>query len=240
METIKLRALNLKPGAKILDLGCGEGRHALALRAQFPAIDILAVDINFQSLSVATEKNSTLGNYASENTSQSTCFFIQADGMKLPFAENSFDVIICSEVLEHIKEYSGFLREIKRLLKKDGVFALSVPRAWPEKICWQLSEAYHQVEGGHVRIFNANKLNREVQQHGFNFMHRHWSHALHSPYWWLRCLYWTKGESQWLVRLYHRLLVWDLMKKPWLTQNLEKILNPVLGKSIVMYYKNLG
>ena len=240
METIKLGALNLKPGAKILDLGCGEGRHALALRTQFSAIDIFAVDIDHKSLSVAKEKNSTLDNYVNDNTSQSTCFVVQADGMVLPFPENSFDVIICSEVLEHIKEYSGFLHEIKRLLKKDGIFALSVPRAWPEKICWRLSEAYHQVEGGHVRIFDARKLNREVQQYGFNFMHRHWSHALHSPYWWLRCLYWAKGEDQWFVRLYHRLLVWDLMKKPWLTQNLEKILNPVLGKSIVMYYKNLG
>ena len=42
------------------------------------------------------------------------------------------------------------------------------------------------------------------------------------------------------VRLYHKLLVWDLMKAPFLTRSLEKALNPLIGKSVVMYATNKG
>jgi hypothetical protein len=38
-----------------------------------------------------------------------------------------------------------------------------------------------------------------------------------------------------LVRAYHRLLVWDLMKRPWLTRTAERLLDPLFGKSFVIY-----
>jgi hypothetical protein len=38
------------------------------------------------------------------------------------------------------------------------------------------------------------------------------------------------------VRLYHRLLVWDLMKRPWITRAIDTLLNPVMGKSVVLYF----
>ena len=62
---------------------------------------------------------------------------------------------------------------------------------------------------------------------------RHWAHALHSPYWWLRC---ALGDENWLARLWHRLLVWDLMRAPWLTRRMEALLNPLMGKSVVLYF----
>ena len=120
------------------------------------------------------------------------------------------------------------------------MLGVSVPRAWPEKICWKLSAGYHQVEGGHIRIFNATQLQFEIQAMGFEFQQRHWAHALHSPFWWLKCLWWNSQDSSRIIKLYHRLLVWDLMQKPWLTQILEKLLNPLMGKSVVMYFKKSG
>ena len=64
----------------------------------------------------------------------------------------------------------------------------------------------------------------------------HWAHALHSPYWWLKCLFWSSADSNPLVKAYHRLLVWDLMQQPWLTRTLERLLNPLMGKSVAMYF----
>jgi hypothetical protein len=53
----------------------------------------------------------------------------------------------------------------------------------------------------------------------------------------LKCLFWKNKDSNWLVAQYHRLLVWDLMENPALTRILEKCMNPVMGKSVVMYFR---
>jgi ubiquinone/menaquinone biosynthesis C-methylase UbiE len=53
--------------------------------------------------------------------------FVEGDGARLPFADATFDRVICSEVLEHITDYESFLREIKRVIKPGGIFAASVP-----------------------------------------------------------------------------------------------------------------
>ena len=65
----------------------------------------------------------------------------------------------------------------------------------------------------------------------------HWAHGLHSPYWWLQCLFWEKRDNSSLIKLYHKFLVWDLMKKPIFTRALEFVLQPFIGKSLVMYFK---
>ena len=88
-----------------------------------------------------------------------------------------------------------------------------------------------------MRIFQASHLRQRIQSIGFKFLSRHWAHSLHVPYWWLKCLFWNRSEELFLVTQYHRLLVWDLMQRPCLTQFLDRLLNPFLGKSVVMYFR---
>ncbi len=160
-----------------------------------------------------------------------------ASALRLPFPDACFDKLICSEVLEHIADYRGALREIERVLRPGGLLCASVPRRWPERVCWRLSEEYRRVPGGHVRIFRARELRGQIEALGFQHYRRHWAHALHTPFWWLQCLFWATREENPLVRLYHRLLVWDLMRRPWPTRVAERLLNPLLGKSVVMYFR---
>ncbi len=232
MLTINFRYLQINENDTLLDLGCGEGRHIIHACLEHNIVGI-GVDLSLKDLHTTQTRYSQFSQY---NTPS---FFSlqQADATALPFGDNSIDTIICSEVLEHIADYTQVLKEATRILKPKGTLAISVPRAWPEKICWQLSSAYHQVEGGHIRIFNAKKLRNEIQAMGFEFTHHYWAHALHSPFWWLKCLWWNTQEQSHILKLYHRLLVWDLMQKPWLTQTLEKCLNPLLGKSVAMHFK---
>jgi hypothetical protein len=63
----------------------------------------------------------------------------------------------------------------------------------------------------------------------------HHAHALHAPYWWLKCAIGPTNDDFPLVKLYNRLLVWDIVKKPAVTRITEQVLNPVLGKSLVVY-----
>lgn len=234
MLTINYKLLNFANDDKLLDVGCGEGRHVIHACLEHNILGV-GVDLSLRDLTTAQERFTPFVNY----NSRSQFVLQQTDATRLPFADNSFDKIICSEVLEHIENYNGVLCEIKRVLKPNGIFAVSVPRRWPEKICWQLSKAYHQVEGGHIRIFNAQQLCNEIKDLGFEFTHRYWAHALHSPFWWLKCLCWHRQDKSPLIKLYHRLLVWDLMQKPWLTQTLERLLNPLLGKSVVMHFRKI-
>ena len=233
LETIDFDRLNVRPGDRLLDLGCGEGRHSISAYLLADA-EIVGLDLGLNDLKTAKNR---LQEFLMPANKGGYCAFIQGTGHQLPFADNAFDHVICSEVLEHIPNYASFLSEIQRVLKPGGLFAVSVPRYFPEWVCWQLSDAYHEVEGGHVRIFRTRELKHGIQNLGMKFLTRHWAHSLHVPYWWLKCLFWKNADEHFLVRQYHRLLVWDLMHRPWLTQTLDRFLNPLLGKSVVMYFR---
>ncbi|WP_370980176.1 methyltransferase domain-containing protein [Agaribacterium sp. ZY112] len=230
METININQLPIKVGDFVLDLGCGEGRHSIASQWHFPKAKIIALDLNIEDLKTAEKKQN-------EFQPLNSTIYLNASAYQLPFASESLDHIICSEVLEHLDDYQQALKEIQRCLKPGGSLSISVPRWWPERLCWLLSKSYHQVPGGHVRIFKGSDLNKNIRQLGFKQQQHYWAHALHSPYWWLRCLFWRQGEQQWLCRQYHKLLIWDLLKKPALTRQLERLLNPVMGKSIVWQFE---
>ena len=87
-----------------------------------------------------------------------------------------------------------------------------------------------------MRIFKFKELKKDITSFGLTFTQRHWAHALHSPYWWLQCLFWKSKENSKIINLYHDFLVWDMMKKPLLTKILEFIFQPLIGKSVVLYF----
>jgi SAM-dependent methyltransferase len=157
--------------------------------------------------------------------------------IRLPFKDGRFDIVICAEVLEHIAGWRLAVKEGIRVLKPGGHLVISVPRRWPETICWGLSAGYRHSPGGHVRIFKTNDLLRPILADGLTLWRTHYAHGLHTPYWWLKCLLGIERGHLWPVAVYHRFLTWDMMKKPRLTRRLEKWLNPVLGKSVVLYFR---
>ena len=235
LTTVDFRRLHLAPGQRILDLGCGEGRHAVTAWLTAP-VQVVGLDLAAADLETAGRRARAFDPAGDDRTLS----WIRGSGLRLPFADESFDRVICAEVLEHVEDYRTMLREIRRVLKPGGVLAVSVPRFVPEWVCWQLSDGYHQVEGGHVRIFRGGALTRAIEALGLRRFHRHWAHSLHVPYWWLRCLLWGRGTGAWPVRVYHRFLVWDLTRKPWATRMLDRLLNPIMGKSLVLYFTATG
>jgi hypothetical protein len=138
-------------------------------------------------------------------------------------------------VLEHVVDHQGAAAELARVLKPGKMLVVSVPRYFPERLCWWFSDAYRRASGGHVRIYRQKELRRLLEGCGLSLRRRHHAHALHSAYWWLKCLAGADREAFWPVALYHRMLVWDMMKKPRITRTAERLLNPVLGKSLVLY-----
>jgi SAM-dependent methyltransferase len=236
MLTVDYDRLRLEPGQLVLDMGAGAGRHAYEVFRR--GARIVALDYGFGELTQVRSIFQAMTEAGEAGTrSDSLGAAVNGDGTRLPFPDATFDRIICSEVLEHIPDDVAALRELRRVLKPDGILAATVPTWLPEKVCWWLSEEYHApfVEGGHVRIFGEPELRRKMRLTGFHPGDSHHAHALHSPYWWLKCAVGPTNDGHPLVRAYHQLLVWDIAKAPKLTRWTERALNPVLGKSLVVY-----
>lgn len=233
MITMDFNRLNIRPGDRVLDIGCGEGRHTVRM-CQEEGTVCTGADYGFDNLKTTRGKlqfHQAIDDLLCKDWNLS-CMDITA----MPFDTDSFDVVICSEVLEHIPDDDTAIDELARIVKPGKTLAVSVPRAWPEKICWQLSDEYFNANMGHVRIYNKDQLVDRIKKRGFTFLGAHFAHSIHSPYWWLKCLVGPNRTDSSAVNLYHRLLVWDLMKKPKLTAWIDRLLNPVLGKSVVMYF----
>ena len=234
IRTDRLGALGLAPGALVLDAGAGFGRHAFEVARQ--GARVVALD------HAADEVHGTKDTFSAmvdAGEIPAACYVgvLRGDATRLPFASASFDAVITSEVLEHIVDDTTALAELARVLRPGGVFAATVPTWWPEKVNWMLSDEYHApaAPGGHVRIYSATELKAKVRAAGLRLAGSHHAHALHSPYWWLKCAVGVRNDDHPLVRRYRSFLEWDIVRQPRSTRLAERVLSPVLGKSLVLY-----
>jgi SAM-dependent methyltransferase len=237
--TVRYDWLGMQAGDRLLDLGCGFGRHAFEGQrrgAKVVACDLSAAELKdvrgmFEAIEAA-EHDTLPGTGWGEA--------VNGDATALPFADNSFERIIASEILEHVPDDAAALAELARVLKPGGTLAVTVPSWLAERVCWALTEEYHApfVSGGHVRIYTESALRQAVEAAGLRAVRSHKAHSLHTPYWWLKCALGVTNDENRLVRAYHQVLLWDITgHKPisWATRLAERAGNPVLGKSIVLY-----
>ncbi len=234
MLTVDFDRLDLRPGMRVLDMGCGGGRHAFA--AWRAGAIVVALDASAPEL---RDVRAVVGGMldAGELPGGAPGGAVQGDALALPFPDGSFDRVIASEVLEHIWEDEPAMRELVHVLRPGGTIAVTVPDRGPERICWALDRDYHDTPGGHIRIYRQPDLVAKLERAGVAVNGSHRAHALHSPYWWIRCAGGVDRPDRFLARRYHRFLVWELTHRPRWTQALDRTLNPVLGKSVVVYGK---
>jgi SAM-dependent methyltransferase len=237
MLTVDYQRLEMKSGERLLDLGCGGGRHAF--EAAKRGARVVALDAGTDEVMKVRD---TLGAMfeAGEISDPRGTGAVQGDALRLPFPDGVFDRVIAAEVLEHIPDDTDAMRELVRVLRPGGLMAVTVPRFGPELVNWALSDEYHNVPGGHVRIYRRSELVGRLQRAGLRPVGSHHAHSLHSPYWWLRCAVGPKRDDHVFVKAYHRMLVWDITRSPWVTRTADRVLNPVLGKSLVVYARKPG
>ena len=149
--------------------------------------------------------------------------------------DNSQDLVVCSEVLEHVPNFEAVLEECYRILKPGSVMLISVPSYFPESLCWKYSKKYMQTPGGHIRIFKKNFLKERFKALNLKLFKHHREHALHSIYWIIRAR--NNMEENNFLKSFHNLLVRQMFGQAKFSFALEKILNPFFGKSECFYLR---
>lgn len=108
---LALEALRRTPTRRVLDLGCGYGEMLSMLP---PGLELVGAEINPLALAEARRRNPG-------------ALIVQADAAALPFAPASFDLVICSEVLEHVDDPQALAEALHRIIRPGGHICLSVP-----------------------------------------------------------------------------------------------------------------
>ena len=235
MLTADFDILGVRAGDLVLDLGCGFGRHAYEFARR--GASIVALDAGRDEVVQVRATFGAMAEAGEIDLDTTRVAAVQGDALQLPFADGTFNRVICSEVLEHILDDEAVMAELSRVLADDGTMAVTVPRFGPELVNWALSDEYYDTPGGHVRIYRRSTLLERLAGAGLVPFGSHHAHGLHSPYWWLRCAVGPKNEEHRAVKAYHRLLVWDIVKGPRTTKVAERILAPLMGKSLVLYLR---
>jgi len=231
--TVDFDRLGLRPGERLLDMGAGGGRHAF--EAYRRGADVIAFDQDVEELAKVREWFAAMKE-ADEVPAGAEADVKEGDALALPFGDGEFDRIIAAEVLEHIPADIQAIAELVRVLRPGGTLAVSVPRWFPEIVNWKLSEEYHNNPGGHIRIYTEEELRDKVVKAGLVFDGKDYAHGLHSPYWWIKCAVGVRNDDHPLAKAYHKLLVWEIMKNPKALQLAGKVLDPLIGKSMVLYF----
>ncbi len=225
--TVDLERLEVQPGELLLDAGCGEGRHcygALEKGARVVGLDLDAAGLRAAvgGLRGRARELSSLGEMLQGNTFQ------------LPFADGSFDAIICSEVMEHVHDYRAAAAELARVTRPGGRVAVTIPTATSEQLYLRVGDDYFESLGGHIRIFRPRQLAEGLASAGLATVGVGFAHALHTPYWVLRSIAGLpKADESRLVRAYRLFLIRATGSKAmtWL----ENVLNYCVPKSLILY-----
>jgi methionine biosynthesis protein MetW len=173
--------LNLEPKS-ILDIGCGNGFLISELTKH--GILCQGTDVSAEAVKLCNEK----GVKATQT---------DVDNSNLPFNSENFDVVICSEVIEHLFDPDHVLEEIRRVLAQKGFLVLTTPNLgwWLNRIVLLLGYQPYNTEvssrrnlgrlhsvcegvSGHIRMFTFRSLKELVNLYGFNIVDCFGTHEL--------------------------------------------------------------
>lgn len=171
-----------KSPENILDIGCGTGYFAHLLKTMYPNANVFGVDISERALTIGRKKYKNIS-------------LLNADAeVKLPFKNNTFDLVISGEYIEHIKDVDTNLLEINRVLKKGGTLIITTPNLayWMNRILllfgrqpWYLDpslrktlpifkigdftfpENLNNPPAGHLRLYTLDMLKKLLNIYGY-------------------------------------------------------------------------
>lgn len=156
IETIAEEKDHLKPGCAFLDAACGTGEIIFRLSFDYPEVNFTGIDFTEAMVKIAGQKNKERQNVK----------ILNADVAKLPFEDQSFDFIICSDALHHFSDPESSLKELSRVGREGAVFLLVDPASnnLKQKI---LLEIFGRLLERANRYFSLEEAKNLLRQEGF-------------------------------------------------------------------------
>ncbi len=234
MLTVDFDLLDVKPGDIVLDAGCGEGRHSFEFIAR--GANVFSMDMDMESLRktryVLVEISESKPGY------QQGAFQVhRGDALKLPFKDETFDRIICSEVMEHVDDDNLACSEMSRVLKKGGRIAITVPTFISEFLFDIVTYEYFTSPGGHIRKYFPKKLVNIMRNNGLEIYDIDFRHSFHTIYWLIRCVVGLHLNDHPLTKRYRNFLAMCLQSES--LSRVESFFDNFFPKSIIIYaYKH--
>ncbi len=146
----------------ILDVGSASGWFLSQLSILYPKAKCSGVDVYKDAISYGKQIYSSLR-------------LIHTDAHTLPLDNNSFDVVVCTEVLEHVEDPERVLQEIKRVLKPEGVAVIEMDTGnllfrlvW----YWWTNIRRGVWRDSHIHAFNTQKLESMIKKTGFSILRK--------------------------------------------------------------------
>ena len=175
-QKVDMDLLDLRAGHSIIDVGCGDGY--LLRKAAHRASLAVGADLVEARLRASLD-----GPPGSRRHGGPPIELAVADGQRLPFADASFDRIICTETLEHVADAQLALREMARVLKPGGRVAVSVPHFLSEAVLYRLIRGYFEFAGGHKGMITARALARALAREGLRPYAGYQRDSVEAAYW---------------------------------------------------------
>ncbi len=147
---------------RVLEVGCGAGAMARAVKLYRPDLDVTGIDISKKAISQARKASSGVK-------------FLEGNAYKIPFKDKSFDAVLMFDLLEHLEDPKRSLNEIRRVLKPGGVLSAFVPI---EGSIFSISGLANKIFGfpakkkyaGHIQQFTLTDLLRLLEQSKLKFL----------------------------------------------------------------------
>jgi SAM-dependent methyltransferase len=141
----------------ILDLGSGGGRNSVYLRTLFREAHVVAIDLSFiRSVSF----RQTIG-----------ADVVCGDAMRLPFPDEAFDMVLSTQVIEHVPDDRAFVKEAGRILKKEGRMLISSVLRLPHGWYFYRHEGQWVLDPTHVREYRSCEQFLDLFSGGFRLLH---------------------------------------------------------------------
>ncbi len=229
MLTVDFDRLAVRKGDIVLDAGCGFGRHSMELLIR--GATTYCMDMDMESL---RKTSYSMGLLEKTLEDKGTRYLVHSgDALNLPYKDESFDRVICAEVMEHVADDERACRELARVLKKNGRIAITVPTVFSEDIYDLLTYEYFTSPGGHIRKYFPKELAALMTRSGLIPYAVGFKHAFHTIWWMIRSVVGLHLAGHPITRAYHDFLHLGLYSK--LMRRIELFFNYFFAKSLVLY-----
>jgi len=230
MLTVDFDLLAVQDNNIALDAGCGLGRHSFEFVSR--GANVFSMDMDMDCV---RRTRFTLVYMRDNGQAKHDTHFqvLVGNALKLPFRDNTFDRVICAEVMEHVPDDNQACHELARVLKPGGLIAITVPTYISEMIYDILTYEYFTSPGGHIRKYVPKKLAAIMENNGLKIYAVDFRHSFHTIYWLIRCVVGLHLEDQLMTRHYRNFLTRTLFS-PFM-QKVERFFDNFFPKSIILY-----